>query len=155
MNYYSPNNYIQPGTQQPNPAVNPYAQYLYNSMYAPKVTNPPSTITWVQGIDGAKSFQLSPNSQVVLLDSEVDGRMYIKTCNDIGMCELHYFNYVEVTESDLKQPEIPNQPDLSKYVTWEQLNALLSNLNGGEKSAESTIPKTQQLITTATPKQSK
>ena len=140
MNYYNPNNYVQPGTQQPNPAVNPYAQYLYSSMYAPKVTNPPSTITWVQGIDGAKSFQLSPNSQVVLLDR---------------MCELHYFNYVEVTESDLKQPETSNQPDLSKYVTWEQLNALLSNLNGGEKSAESTIPKTQQLITTATPKQSK
>ena len=90
-----------------------------------------------------------------MLDSEVDGRMYIKTCNDIGMCELHYFNYVEVTESDLKQPEIPNQPDLSKYVTWEQLNALLSNLNGGEKNAESTVPKAQQLITTATSKQSK
>lgn len=155
MNYYSPNNYIQPGVQQLNPAANQYAQYLYNSMYPPKAVNPPSTITWVQGIDGAKSFQLSPNSQAVLLDSEVDGRMYIKTCNDIGMCELHYFNYVEVTESDLKQPEIPNQPDLSKYVTWEQLNALLGNLNGGEKSAESTVPKTQQLITTATPKQSK
>ena len=155
MSYYNTANCSQPPIPQPNPAANAYAQYLYSSMYPPKISNPPSTITWVQGIDGAKSFQLSPNSQVVLLDSEVDGRMYIKTCNDIGMCELHYFNYVEVTESDLKQPEISNQPDLSKYVTWEQLNALLSNLNGGEKSAESIIPKTQQLITTATPKQPK
>lgn len=155
MSYYNTSNYSQPPMQQPNPAANAYAQYIYNSMYPPKIVNQLSSITWVQGIDGAKSFQLSPNSQIVLLDSEVDGRMYIKTCNDIGMCELHYFNYTEVTENDLKQPEIPNQPDLSKYVTWEQLNALLSSLNGGEKNAESVIPKTQQLITTATSKQSK
>ena len=50
-------------------------------------------INWVQGVEGAKAFQLMPNSNTVLMDSENDGIFYIKVCDNIGMCSLRKFRY--------------------------------------------------------------
>ena len=56
--------------------MNPY-QPMYNQNqpngylgYQRPQTN---GITWVQGIEGAKAFQIMPNSNTILLDSENDG----------------------------------------------------------------------------------
>ena len=53
-------------------------------------------ITWVKGIEGVMAFQMEPNSNGIFLDSDIQGRMYIKTCDNIGMCNLRIFNYEEV-----------------------------------------------------------
>ena len=75
-------------------------------------------INWVQGIEGAKAFQLPPNSNTVLLDSENDGLFYIKICDNIGMCSLRKFRYQEII--DEPQPQ-PNQ-----YITRNELMAILN-----------------------------
>lgn len=79
---------------------------FYQPTYNPTRNN---GITWVQGLEGAKAFQLAPNSTIVLMDSESDC-FYIKTCDDIGMCHLRHFKYTEVDNT-------PPSVDLSQYCT--------------------------------------
>lgn len=69
---------------------NPY-QYSYNQH---------NGIQWVQGVEGAKAFQLQPNSNAILMDSENDGIFYIKVSDNVGMCTLRTFKYTEVTTNN-------------------------------------------------------
>lgn len=82
MNGYNPMTY----NQQP--------QNVYNFNNTPYV----SGINWAQGIEGAKAFRIKPNDMVIILDSENEGIMYIKTSDSIGMCTLRTFNYHEITQ---------------------------------------------------------
>ena len=67
----------------------------YNPYYGMQQTN---GITWVQGKEGAKAYQLMPGTNAILMDSEEDGRMYIKICNQVGVSTLKEYEYKEVME---------------------------------------------------------
>jgi len=94
-------------------------------------------ILWVQGIEGAKAWQLPANSNVMLLDSETDGRFYIKTSDNIGMCNLRVFEYKEITT----QPA--NKVDMSQYVTRQELETAINSVKRGERNEQS-IQSTKQ-----------
>jgi hypothetical protein len=99
-------------------------------------------INWVQGIEGAKAYQLNPNSNVILLDSESD-KFYIKTSDNIGMCNLRVFEFTEITNNPQavqKQPEI----DMSNYVTKSELEDALKNINGGRGNGKQYISSNDQ-----------
>jgi hypothetical protein len=99
-------------------------------------------ITWVQGIEGAKAYQLNPNSNVILLDSESD-RFYIKTSDNIGMCSLRVFNFQEVTNnptSEVQKTEI----DLSNYVTKDELQEALKSVRGGKQNGKQFVQSNEQ-----------
>lgn len=78
-------------------------------------------IIWVQGIEGAKAYQLMPNSNVILMDSETDNRFYIKTSDSVGMCNLRIFEYNEVTGNT-------SSIDTAQFVTKEELKAVIKEL---------------------------
>ena len=105
---------------------NPYLTQRMNPYLQPQVNN---GINWVQGIEGAKAWQLSPNSNVILMDSENDGRFYIKVSDNVGMCNLRIFRYEEITN----QPAQP-QIDLSEYVKRGELESLVNSMLGGDKN---------------------
>lgn len=86
-------------------------------------------IIWVQGVEGAKAYQIAPNSNVLLMDSENDGRFYIKTCDNIGMCSLRYFDYSETSAATIKAPEF----DTTQFVTKNELAAVINDLKEGLK----------------------
>jgi len=93
-----------------------------------------NNIIWVQGIEGAKAWQLAPNSMAILLDSENDGKMYIKVTDNIGMGSLRVFNYVE----ELAQPAqgnvtIDSSLDLSQYVKKDELSTLIKEIMTNEQ----------------------
>ena len=100
-----------------------------------------NNIIWVQGIEGAKAWQLSPNSMVILLDSEVEGKMYIKVSDNIGMCTLRIFNYEEEISSNATNN---TNLDLSQFVRKDELVSLIKEV----LTSESVIPTTT--TTTAT-----
>lgn len=108
--------------------MNNINQTLYQNPYLVQRNN---GILWVQGIEGAKAWQLAPNSNVMLLDSEIEGRFYIKTSDNIGMCNLRSFNYTEVTD------EPKETLDLSKYVTREEFKEVINSLTREEKYEQS------------------
>lgn len=97
-------------------------------------------ITWVQGIEGAKAYQMSANSNAIMLDSEIDGRFYIKTCDDVGMSKLRLFKFEEITDFT---PQA-NNVDLSQYVRKDELQALLSNALSSQE-----VVNNEQSISTA------
>ena len=100
-----------------------YPKTNTSSYFSP--TTPTNNIIWVQGIEGAKAWQLSPNSMAILLDSEVEGKMYIKVSDNIGMSSLRIFNYVEEVMPTSTKATINQDLDLSCYVTKDELADLI------------------------------
>ena len=120
-------------------------QYNQNPYMQQRMMN--NGIVWVQGVEGAKAFQLMPNSNALLMDSENDGIFYIKTSDNIGMCNLRVFKYEEVNNTPTQ-----TQLDTSQFVTREELNNIISSLKGdvtNEQSISTTKSKSKpkQLIT--------
>ena len=119
---------------------------MYQNPYQQRYITPTNGITWVQGVEGAKAFQLMPNSNIVLMDSENDGRFYIKIADNVGMCTLRTFRYEEITDT----PSTP-QIDMSQYITRDELTTILQNMLGGntdEQPVSATKSnKTKPLIT--------
>ena len=89
-------------------------------------------IRWVQGIEGAKAWQMMPNSNDVLLDSENNGIFYIKICDGVGMYTLRRFRYEEI--SDVSTTE---KADLSEYVKKSELQELIKSMLGGNSNEQS------------------
>ena len=114
---------------QPQPMYNPQTQnaYGFNTPYV-------SGINWVQGVEGAKAFRIKPNDMVIILDSENEGFMYIKTSDSIGMCTLRTFNYQEVTQQQ-------SNTDMTQYVKASELESkveeIINRLLGGAKNEQS------------------
>ena len=104
--------------------MNPFANYT-NPYSTSSFTTPANNgITWVQGIEGAKAYQMSPNGIALLMDSESEGKFYIKTSDNVGMCNLRIFEYTEITNKPTPQM------DLSNYVTKDELKEVVSSLKG-------------------------
>lgn len=76
-------------------------------------------IIWVNGIEGAKAYQLMPGANAVLLDSENEGMFYIKVADNVGMCTVRSFKYEEVTQT--------NEPK-ADYVSKDEFKAELDKL---------------------------
>lgn len=122
---------------------NPYAQYQ-TPQYQNPLLYPKNGIIWVQGIEGAKAYQIAPNSNAMLLDSETEGRFYIKTSDNIGMCNLRVFEYSEITNT----PKAETSVDLSQYVTKNELSEILKSMKGELANEQSVQPtKRKNLIT--------
>lgn len=85
-----------------------------------------NAITWVQGIEGAKAYQVAPNGIILLMDSENEGIFYIKVTDNIGMATLRTFKYEEVTSQESKK-DVP-QVDLSEYVKKSELALFISEI---------------------------
>ena len=115
------------------------AQFNQFPNYSPYQSNPyiqapaqaSNGINWVQGIEGAKAWQLQQNINTLLLDSENDGVFYIKTSDNVGMCNLRIFKFEEVT-SQQKQSNV----DMSEYVKKSELESIITSMLGGKKNEQ-------------------
>ena len=99
-----------------------YQPYINHPAYGYSQSN--NGILWVQGIEGAKAFQLMPNSNAVLLDSENDGVFYIKLSDNVGMCTLRTFEYIETTNDQPKD----NSIDMSSYGTKSEFEKAINEI---------------------------
>ena len=114
------------------PQRNQFSSYFNPATGASASTN---NIVWVQGIEGAKAWQLAPNSMVILLDSEAEGKMYIKVSDNIGMSSLRVFNYTEeLLKNNSNNVTINNDLDLSQYVKKDELSTLIKEIMTNEQS---------------------
>ena len=87
-------------------------------------------ILWVQGEAGAKSWAVAPGKSVMLMDSE-SNTFYIKSSDTSGMpMPLRVFDYTERTAQPTQQPQVSKHEeiDVSKFVTWDELNKKLDAL---------------------------
>lgn len=82
---------------------------------------------FVNGIEGAKSFQLQPNQSILLMDSD-SPVCYMKSANNVGQSTLRYFKLKEVSENDLRG--VPQQSvNSSEYVLKSDFDVLNNKVN--------------------------
>ena len=122
--------------------MNPY-QPMYNQNQPNGYLNyqRPQTngINWVQGIEGAKAYQMMPSSNTILLDSENDGIFYIKVSDNVGMCNLRTFRYEEIGEQPKTSPV-----NLDNYVTRDELTKVINDLKGAMTNGKQSVQSTKQ-----------
>ena len=91
------------------------------------VQNRQNGIIWVQGEEGARAYMIPPNSTAMMLDSDNEGKFYIKTTDNIGMSNLRTFSFKEVI--DLQPVE-----NTDKYATkadLQEIKNLIVSMRGG------------------------
>ena len=112
---------------------NPYGNYGYNYGYNPNQYQnnnnyqQPKTnqYYWVNGIASAKSYQLQPNQNVMLMDND-EPLVYMKTTDGLGKANLRIFKLVEVSEEELKQNESSKN---NEYVLKSDFEALMTRVD--------------------------
>lgn len=92
-----------------NPYQNPISQ---NNSFTTQVQQ--NNLIRVTGIDGAKAYQMSPNSSVALFDSDSD-IMYVKTTDGAGFPTIRTFRFEPVED-------VPKVQDA--YITRDEFDAL-------------------------------
>ena len=83
---------------------NPYASLLGQTPYYNQPMNnqpfpqqTPQNLIRVNGIEGAKAYQMSANSTVALFDTNED-IMYVKTTDGAGFPVIRIFSFTEIKE---------------------------------------------------------
>ena len=114
-NGYPYGNFYQPYMPQPNYSNSGNQTQTQLNQYA-----------FVNGIEGAKSFQLLPNQTIMLMDSE-NPICYMKSSNSMGQSTLKYFKLTEISEQDVRnqnsgQPAVDQH--LQEYALKSDLEAL-------------------------------
>lgn len=105
MNYNYPQSYPQSYPQF-------YPQYTQSIQSQSQQNN---GMIWVQGMAGAKSYLVAPNSTVQLWDSERNS-IYIKSADASGMPSMKILDYKEREQSQSSEPAEPQI-----YVTHDEL----------------------------------
>lgn len=117
--------YMQPGYQAPN--QNPMGNY--SQPQQPQANQP--VFAFVNGIEGAKSYQMGLNQTAILMDTE-NSALYIKTSNGIGQASMQYYKVVQCSEEEIRGPQKKAMDPA--YATKEELNAILGRLGTLEKA---------------------
>ena len=114
---------------------NPYANLLaQNQYYNPQMNNQQiypqeqtQNLIRVNGIDGAKTYQMPANSTVALFDCNED-IMYIKTTDGAGFPSIRTFAFTEVKEQNKPIPQVD-------YISREEFEEFKEELmNNGKQS---------------------
>lgn len=95
---------------------NPYMPYQSTWQQQPQPINGLVSVT---GIEGAKAYQLPPNSSMPLFDANSD-ILYLKTTDGAGFPTVRAFSFTEI---GTEQPT-------HDYVTREDFNALVKRVEG-------------------------
>lgn len=117
------------------PQYSGYAQQPTNMnwSYQPSVTQPINGLVSVTGIEGAKAYQLPPNSSMPLFDGDND-ILYVKTTDAAGYPTIKTFRFEPLEQV----PQAPEQG--ADYVQRPEFDALVTQvkalIDGGEKAAD-------------------
>jgi len=115
-----------------NNFYSPYSNYPQGYNAVPVQTNRSSGLIWVNGEEGARSYAIAPNSNVMLLDAENEGRFYIKTADNIGMTSLRVFEYKEIIDVLPNSAHMGNMGHTDQnceYATKAELQELKDMIN--------------------------
>lgn len=105
-----------------------------------------SSIIWVQGEAGAKSYMVAPNTTVQLWDSE-NQVIYLKSADASGMPSMKILDYkIRESAQPIQQPQVISTQN-QDYVTRDELAVFenkireqIANMKKeGEKDVESAI----------------
>ena len=117
-----------------------YAGYQYGQIPAQQPQQN-SSIIWVQGEAGAKSFLVSPNSTVALWDSE-NQIIYLKSADASGMPSIKVLDYTmrgsenNQNKSVLSEPEKKPAVDYATKTDLDDIRSQIAELSAMKKRIE-------------------
>lgn len=123
--YYIPQQYQQQQVQAQQPTM----------PQAPAQNPQNSSIIWVQGEAGAKSYLVAPNNTVQLWDSESQ-TIYLKSADASGMPSMKILDY-KIRSAEQPQVSAPQVNVSGNYVTLDEFNAVKSELSHIKSELES------------------
>lgn len=95
-------------------------------MQPPQMPTPTnSSLIWVQGEAGAKSYMVAPNNTLPLWDSEAQV-IYLKSADSSGMPTMKVLDYT-IREAN-NAPRTPLNDKEAEYVTHNELSALKAEI---------------------------
>ena len=111
-----------------------YPQQNYFNPYA-RAQVPSNNIIWVQGIEGAKAQQITPNSSLLLLDSESD-HFYMKVCDQYGICmPIKVYKFEEEVPNAAAVPLATVEAGAAaQYITRDEVIELIKEFKQNEQS---------------------
>lgn len=106
-----------------NPSIyNPYGQpqpYSWSqptwAAPQPSATQPVNGLVKVTGLDGAKAYQMPPNSSMPLFDENEDV-MYVKTTDGAGFPTVRAFSFKPMEQEQQKAVDYVSREDFDELV---------------------------------------
>lgn len=90
----------------------------------PQAQNQQSSIIWVQGEAGAKSYMVAPNSTVTLWDSE-NQTIYLKSADATGMPSIKTLDYtIRESRNMANNAPVISDDKLSTFATKDEIKAV-------------------------------
>lgn len=80
-------------------------------------------LTFVNGVEEVNKYILAPNTSVYLRDSE-SNKLYIKTCDSTGRCNVKSYELVEMGTNN------EQKVDYNQFVTNSVFQALKDEISG-------------------------
>lgn len=124
---YNPYNY-SPGIN--NIGINPYmtTQPLQNNNMQPAVASQSNELIRVTGVDGAKAYQMPPNSITALFDSSED-IFYVKSTDGAGFPTIKAYQFTEIQE------QAKQNVQMTDYISREEFEQFKQEvMNNGKQS---------------------
>lgn len=112
------NNAFNPMNTMYNPYTSSYQMaqaqmsQLYNNNLPAQTQS--SSITFVNGLEGAKGYMLAPNSTIILMDSD-SSKFYIKATDGVGMATIKCYTFQEETVASDKDIYV-KKSEINKYI---------------------------------------
>ena len=122
-------------------AYNPniYMPYGQQSYPQPMVQQPVNGLVSVTGIEGARAYQLPPNSAMPLFDAESDV-LYLKTTDGAGFPTVKAFSFAPIESEQPQAGQVSREEFDSLLGRVDRIADNLSNLTA---AVESSQPKTR------------
>lgn len=105
------------------------SNYDFNSYqpYTPYATPRLNQYAFVNGIEGAKSYQVLPNQMMMLMDND-NPIFFMKQTDNIGKSTVRYFKFEEIDEAQAK--EIISKPvPTIEYALKTDIDAIYTKID--------------------------
>lgn len=87
--------------------------------------------SYVNGLEGAKQFQLPLNKTALLMDTE-NPVFFLKSINSIGQATIKAYKFEETTIQEKTDTKYATQDDIKNIN--DRLSELINRLNGGRSN---------------------
>lgn len=106
----------------------PYSATAFQAPYYSQAPRPQIDFHWVQGVSGAKAYDIMPGKSAILMDSEAN-KFYVKSADNNGMpMPLRCFRYTE--EAEEVDVDKSGSVDMSQYLTKDDIMKIIDEKLG-------------------------
>lgn len=137
-NPYMPNGYMNNAfqAQQTNP--------MMTQPQMPQIgtQQPVNGLTRVTGMEGAKAYQMPPNSVVALFDDSYD-IMYVKSTDGAGFPTIRIFDFYEHKEETPVQKQSVNFENFATKQELQTLQSQIEEVKGMISNGKQSVPEQQ------------